>query len=264
MRGLLIRVRGLLIRSWIVPVALVAWELLTRWAGAVYFPPPSVIVARLHEMWLSGPATRLFLTDDALGNVLPSLGRLALGWGAACLAGVVAGVAVGRSVRLSEYAGPLIQLGRSVPPPTLLPIFLLLFGVGAPMQVAAIVFGVMWPVLINSADGARHVDRGYLEAAQVFGLDRGRRLLLVILPAAAPKIFAGLRLSVSLALIMMIVSELVGSTEGIGYRMLVAQSELDIPSMWSAITLIGLLGYGLNTAFLRVERRVLAWHPARG
>ncbi|SFI41925.1 Binding-protein-dependent transport system inner membrane component [Streptosporangium canum] len=155
--------RGLPARWWSVPVALAGWEPLTRWARAVYFPPPSVIAARLHEMWFSGPATRLFLTDDALGDVLPSLGR---------------------------------------------------------------------------------------------------RLLLVVLPAAAPKIFAGLRLSVSLALIMMIVSELVGSTEGIGYRMLVAQSELDIPSMWAAITLIGLLGYGLNTVFLRVERRVLAWHPA--
>ncbi|MFI6881786.1 ABC transporter permease [Streptosporangium canum] len=254
--------RGLPARWWSVPVALAGWELLTRWARAVYFPPPSVIAARLHEMWFSGPATRLFLTDDALGDVLPSLGRLLLGWSTACLVGVVAGVAVGRSARLSEYAGPLIQLGRSIPPPTLLPIFLLLFGVGTPMQVAAVVFGVTWPVLINSADGARYVDRGYLEAAQVFGVNRGRRLLLVVLPAAAPKIFAGLRLSVSLALIMMIVSELVGSTEGIGYRMLVAQSELDIPSMWAAITLIGLLGYGLNTVFLRVERRVLAWHPA--
>ncbi|WP_433253438.1 ABC transporter permease [Streptosporangium sp. CA-135522] len=255
--------RGLPARWWIVPATLAAWELLTRRAQAVYFPPPTVIVTRLHEMWFSGPATRLFLTDDALGNVLPSLGRLLLGWSVACLAGIVAGVTVGRSTRLSDYAGPLIQLGRSIPPPALLPIFLLLFGVGSPMQVAAIVFGVTWPVLINSVDGARYVDRGYLETAQVFGVNRVRRLLLVILPAAAPKIFAGLRLSVSLALIMMIVSELVGSTEGIGYRMLVAQSELDIPSMWSAITLIGLLGFVLNTAFLRVERRVLAWHLAR-
>ncbi|WP_242676297.1 ABC transporter permease [Streptosporangium minutum] len=128
------------------------------------------------------------------------------------------------------------------------------------MQVAAIVFGVTWPVLINAADGARYVDRGHLETAQVFGVNRGRRRL-VVLPAAAPKMFAGLRLNVSLALIMMIVSEPVGSTEGIGYRMPVAQSELDISPMWASIALIGLLGSGLNTVFLQVERRVLARHP---
>ncbi|WP_242676296.1 hypothetical protein [Streptosporangium minutum] len=94
-------------------------------AGRGPAPPPSVIAARLHAMWFSGPVTRLFVAGDALGDVLgdvlsdvlPSLGRLLLGWSTACLVGIVAGVAVGRSARLSEYAGPLIQLGRSIPRP---------------------------------------------------------------------------------------------------------------------------------------------------
>ncbi|GIH68003.1 ABC transporter permease [Sphaerimonospora thailandensis] len=249
--------RGLA-RLWVVPVALAAWEVLTRLAQAPYFPPPSTIAARSHELWFSGPAARLFLSDEAVRHLLPSLWRLVVGWAGACLAGVLVGIAVGRSRRLAEYVNPLIHFGRSIPPPTLLPIFLVLFGVGTPTQLAAIVFGVLWPVLLNSVDGARDVDRQYLETADVFRLSRGQRLWRIILPAAAPKVFAGLRLSVSLALVMMIISELVGSTEGIGYRML--QDALDIPAMWTAIVLIGVLGFVLNAAFVRAERWLLAWH----
>ncbi|MCG5219077.1 ABC transporter permease subunit [Streptosporangium soli] len=253
---------GRLGRLWIVPVALAVWELAAREARAVYFPPPSGIALHVYELWFSGPPARLFLTDDAVAHILPSLGRLLLGWSAACLLGVVAGVALGRSARLSQYLSPLIHFARSLPPPVLLPVFLVLVGVGTPLQLAGIVFGVVWPVLINSIDGARYIDRQYLDTAQVFGLSRRERLTRVILPAAAPKIFAGLRLSVALALIMMIISELLGSTEGVGYRLLIAQSQLDILTMWAATLLLGVLGILFNAAFLAVERRVLGWHRA--
>ncbi|GLW07067.1 nitrate ABC transporter permease [Microtetraspora sp. NBRC 13810] len=261
-RRLPVRLAAGAARLWPVPVAVVLWEVAARRAQAVYFPPPSQIAARLHEMWFSGPAGRLFLTDDALVHVLPSLGRLLLGWALACAAGIAAGVALGRSATLSQYLGPLIHFGRTLPPPVLLPYFLLLFGVGTPTQLAAIVFGVVWPVLVNSIEGARHIDRQYLETAQAFGISRRQRLTRIILPGAMPKIFAGLRLSVALALIMMVVSELLGGTEGVGYRLLIAQGEVDIPTMWSATLLLGLLGIAFNAAFLAVERRVLRWHRA--
>ncbi|MGP3915808.1 ABC transporter permease [Nonomuraea sp. 10N515B] len=250
---------------WLLPVAVIAWELATRETQAAYFPPPSRIVARLHEMWFSGPIGRVFLTDEAVADLLPSLARLFAGWAMACAAGVLAGVALGRSYLLSALVEPLVHFGRSVPPAALLPVFLLLFKIGTPMELAAIVYGVIWPVLINSMDGARHVDLQYIETGTVFRLSAWQRLTRIILPAAAPKIFAGLRLSVSLALIMMIISELVGSSEGIGHRMLEAQSQFDIPAMWAVIVLLGLLGIALNTAFLGVERLVLSWHRgARG
>ncbi|MCK2215826.1 ABC transporter permease [Actinomadura sp. ATCC 31491] len=245
---------------WLLPVAAVAWELATRSAGAAYFPPPSRILSRLREMWFAGPPSRAFLTDEAVADLLPSLARLAAGWAMACAAGVLAGVALGRSRRLSALAEPLLHLGRSVPPSTLLPVFLVLFRIGTPMELAAIVYGVIWPVLINAMDGARHVDARWIETAAVYRLTARQRLTRVILPAAAPKIFAGLRLSVSLALIMMVISELVGSSEGIGHRMLEAQSQFDIPAMWAGIVLLGLLGIVLNAAFLGVERLVLSWH----
>ncbi|MGW4796144.1 ABC transporter permease [Nonomuraea sp. MG754425] len=245
---------------WLLPVAVAIWELATRSAAATYFPPPSLIVGRLREMWFSGPPSRGFLTEEAVADLLPSLARLFTGWAVACAAGVLFGVALGRSYRLAGLVEPLLHFGRSVPPAALLPVFLVLFKVGTPMQLASIVYGVVWPVLINSMDGARHVDRGYLETGAVYRFSAWQRLTRVVLPAAAPKIFAGLRLSVSLALIMMVISELVGSSEGIGHRLLEAQSQFDIPAMWAGIVLLGLLGIGLNAAFLGVERLVLGWH----
>lgn len=245
---------------WMPPLAVLAWEFVTRSVQATYFPPPSQIVVRLHEMWFSGPVARAFLTDEAFADVLPSLARLFAGWAMACVAGVLIGVALGRSSWLSGLVEPLLHFGRSVPPAALLPVFLVLFKIGTPMELASIVYGVIWPVLINSMDGARHVDRQYIETGTVYQLSAWHRLTRVILPAAAPKIFAGLRLSVSLALIMMIISELVGSSEGIGHRMLEAQSQFDIPAMWAGIVLLGLLGIVLNAAFLGVERAMLGWH----
>ncbi|MER5998248.1 ABC transporter permease [Nonomuraea angiospora] len=243
----------------ILPV-IAAWELVTRRLGDTDFPPPTSIVARMHELWFSGPAARLFLTDDAVDNILPSMGRMFSGWLLAAFIGVVAGVALGRSRVAADYVDALIEFGRAVPPPLLLPLFLALFQAGLAMQLAAIVSGVIWPVLLNSIDGARNVDRTYTETATVFGLSRPQRLHRIVIPAASPKIFAGLRLSLSLALILMVISEVFGSTNGIGYQLLVAQRSFDTPGVWATIALLGILGYIVNALFVLAERRLLIWH----
>lgn len=247
-------------RLWILVVAALAWEAATRRADDPFFPPPSQIVSRMHQDWFSGPAGHLFLTEAAIDNMFPSLGRLAAGWALACLLGIALGVGAGRSRRLSEYLAPLIHFFRAIPPPTFVPIFIVIFDIGTPMQLATIVFGVVWPVLLNSMDGARHVEQVQLDTARAFRLPAATRVLRVILPAAAPKIFAGLRLSLSTALILMVISELVGSVNGIGYLQMLAQSTTDLPGVWAGIVLLGILGLALNAAFLTFERRVLAWH----
>lgn len=254
------RPRTLLARLWPVPLAAAGAELVTRLAEAPYFPPPSVVLGRMAELWFSGPPGDLFLTQEARDHLGPGLARLLGSWAIAAAAGVALGFALGRSPRLSGYLEPVLHFGRAVPPPTLLPLFLALFQVGTQLQMVTIVCGVIWPVLLNSLDGARHVAPQYLETAQVFTLTRAQRLLRVLLPAAAPKIFAGLRVSMSLALILMVVSEFVGSTDGIGFSLLRAQRSFDIPGMWACIALLGLLGLLLNTLLLLAERRLLAWH----
>ncbi|MFC0863058.1 ABC transporter permease [Sphaerimonospora cavernae] len=247
-------------RLWLVPVTLVAWEIATRSAAQPFFPPPSAILARMHEIWFSGPAAHLLLTDKALGDFGPSLARLFGGWLAAAVLGVLIGIAIGCSSRLADYLDPLIELGRAVPPPLLVPFFLALLKLGTPAQLATIVFGVIWPILLNTVDGTRGVDRQHLETARIFGFSAAQRLRQVILPAAMPKIFAGLRLALSLALILLVIAEIFGGTGGIGYQLLYAQRSYLYPDMWGCLVMLGLLGYLLNSAFLLLERRVLAWH----
>lgn len=152
-----------------------------------------------------------------------------------------------------------------MPSPALIPIFILLFGVGSGMKVVVIATVCLWPILLNTMDGVGAVDRTLLATSRAYGVDGLERLRFVILPAASPQIFAGMRTSLSLALILMVVSEMVASTNGIGYFVLQSQRTFAIPEMWAGIILIGVLGYALNAAFVAVETRVLRWHRgARG
>jgi ABC-type nitrate/sulfonate/bicarbonate transport system permease component len=247
-------------RLWVIPAVLVVWEIVGRFLEDTDFPPPTTIVARMWELWFSGPISSVFLTDDAIENLLPSLGRMFSGWILASVIGVLLGVLLGRSRSAADYVNPLIEFGRAVPPPLLVPLFVVLFQVELTTQLATIVFGVIWPVLLNSIDGARAVDRTYTETATVFNLSRMQRLRVVVLPAASPKIFAGLRLSLSLALILMVITELIGGSNGIGYQLLQAQRSFDGAGVWAAIALLGVLGYVVNSLFVLAERRVLVWH----
>ncbi|MFD0854496.1 ABC transporter permease, partial [Actinomadura adrarensis] len=193
--------------------------------------------------------------------ILPSLGRLALGLGLSAVAGIALGIVLGRSERAMAYLNPVLQFARVIPPPTMVPVFAVLFAFGTQMQVASIVFSAVWPILLNTADGAHSVDPLQEDTARVFRLSRVERLRYLIVPSALVKIFAGLRLALSLSLILMVFSELLpGTSNGLGYQLTNAQSQSDVPTVWSVIVLLGMLGYVLNTILLAVERRVLVSH----
>lgn len=252
------------LRAWsLLLAAALLWEIAARAAGNAFFPPPSAILAAAARIWLTGPVTRLFLTDTVFEDVLPSLGRVLGGWSVSVVMGVALGTALGRSRTGMDYVGPLFAFARAIPPPTLIPVFLVLFGIGTSMQLATIVFASIWPILLNTVDGVRTLDRHQHETARSLRTPRPYWIALVVLPAAMPKIFAGLRLSLSLAVLLMVVSELVGAANGIGYELLRAQREFDFPVMWAWIALLGALGYGLNSLLLVAERRVLRWQPVR-
>jgi ABC-type nitrate/sulfonate/bicarbonate transport system permease component len=251
-------------QRWVVLVlAVVVWQLVTGAVDSPFFPTPAEIAVFIGENWLGGPPTQLFLSDLAVGNLLPSLARMLGAWAIAVVVGVTLGIALGRSPRALDYVGPLLAFFRAIPPPVLAPVFLLIFNLGTPMQVATIVFGVIWPVILNSVDGARSIDPTQRATARSFRLPRRQWVLGVVLPAALPKIFAGLRVSLSLALILMVISELLGSTEGLGYQLNIAKNAFDFTAMWSVVVLLGVLGYLFNTILLAVERRVLRWQPGR-
>ncbi|XRQ13605.1 ABC transporter permease [Actinomadura welshii] len=252
--------RGFAERAWLVVLAIVLWELVTRAVNETYFPPPTRILEALHELWFSGPASALFLTENATDDFSSSLSNLFIGWAAASAAGIVVGAAIGRSRVLYDMASPVLEFLRAIPPPTLLPFFIIVFQLGATMKIVTIAFGVVWPVLLNTCDGVRTVEKLQLETAKVFGIGRFRRLVTIILPGASPKIFAGLRVALSFALILMVISELFGSTAGIGSELIGAQRSFELPRMWAGIVMLGFLGLLFNAVFMLLERRLLAWH----
>jgi ABC-type nitrate/sulfonate/bicarbonate transport system permease component len=241
-----------------------AWQLWASGAKSTFFPPPSAIVARMYHLWFSGPAAHLFLTADATGNILPSLGRMLAGLAIATAIAFPLGFALGRSPVVTSYLNPLLQFARALPVVTLAPVFIVLFKLGTQMEIATIAFGTIWPILLNTIDGAATVDPQHLETGRAFRLSAWQRLVWVIIPAALPKAFAGFRLSLSLALILMVFSELVGSSNGIGYELSNATNSFDMTFVWSTIVLLGILGYLLNALLGGAERLVLSWRTSGG
>ena len=156
---------------------------------------------------------------------------------------------------------PHIEYWRAMPPPALLPIsIVLLHSIGNTQKISFIAFFCLFPVLLNTIDGVRAIDPTLLDTARSYGVPPHERIARLVFPAALPQIVAGMRTSLSLAVIMMVLSEYFSSTSGVGYVLLISKNTFQLVPMWAAIVLIGLLGYGLNLLFLLGERRVLAWH----
>jgi ABC-type nitrate/sulfonate/bicarbonate transport system permease component len=235
-----------------VPVALlVVWGVWSAQAQTFYFPPLTDILEQFRDTWLF---------ERVGSDVLPSLARLSAGYALAVVAGVLAGIPLGLSRTARRAASPLVEFLRAIPPPALLPPAIVLIGIGDTMKVLIIAFVCVWPVLLNTIDGITGIDPTLNDTARVYGVRGADRLRRIVLPAASPQIFAGMRTSLSLAVILMVISEMVASTNGIGFFVLESQRSFAIPEMWSGILLLGILGYVLNLAFLGAERRVLAWH----
>jgi len=252
--------RAFTIRYGIAIVIIVIWQLVTMHANSLFFPTPIQILRRAYELWLSGPSYRLFLGDGVFKDIVPSLSRLLSGWTIAVVIGVSLGALVGRSQALRDLVDPVLQFLRAIPGPALVPAFLILLGTETTMRVTLIAFGSVWPILLNTIEGVRTVDPLQLDTAKSFKLPPVARFTQIILPAALPKIMAGAKVSLSLAVILMVVSELVAATNGIGYRILDAQIMLLLPDLWCSIVLLALMGFGLNAIFERVEQHVLHWH----
>ncbi|HSC90807.1 MAG TPA: ABC transporter permease [Gaiellaceae bacterium] len=237
----------------VVPIAILAlWQLWTATADSQYFPRLSTILVTFRELWLF---------DKFSEHVVPSLVRIGLGFGIASVVGVALGIPIGLSRRTRRFAMPHIEYWRAMPPPALLPIsIVLLHDIGNKQKVAFIAFFCLFPVLLNTIDGVRGIEPTLVDTARSYGVPRHERIRRLVLPAALPQIMAGMRTSLSLAVIMMVLAEWFSSTNGVGYVLLDSKNTFQMAPMWAAIVLIGLLGYLLNLLFLLVERRVLAWH----
>jgi ABC-type nitrate/sulfonate/bicarbonate transport system permease component len=176
------------------------------------------------------------------------------------VAGVVVGLFLGLVRIVREATQPFIEFLRALPSVALIPFGILAFGVGDTYKIFIIVLGTVWPVLLNTIDGVQSVDRGLLDMARAYNIGPRARLFRIVLPSASPRIVAGMRTSMSIAIILMVVSEMVASRNGIGYFVLEAQRRFAISDMWAGIVLLGIIGYVANFLFVRAERSVLRWH----
>lgn len=248
--------RSLLLRLGVLVGLLVTWQALAVLAAdPVLWPPFTDVATRLWLAWVTNPA-------GWLDGIVPSLARLLAGWLLAAAAGIALGTLIGLSVRARQSLEPLMAFLRSIPPPALVPLFIVLLGIGDGMKVTLIGFGVVWPILLNTADGVGSVDPLHRATGRAYRIGRVDRLSRIVLPSAAPKIFAGLRVSLSIAVILMVISEMVATVNGVGFELVQAQRSFRTLDVWAIILLLGILGYALNAGLGLIERRVLGWRYA--
>jgi ABC-type nitrate/sulfonate/bicarbonate transport system permease component len=230
---------------------LAAWWFASADSTDFFFPPLSEILTALKDEWF-GPR----LLDD----VVPSVLRLLAGFAVAIVIAVGLGVLIGTSRTVRGMLEPVLEFFRAIPPPVLVPIFILLFGIGDGMKILVIAFGCMWPILLNTVEGVRAVDSVLSETARVYRITGGARLRKLVLPSASPQIFAGLRQGLSVAIILMVISELFAASNGLGFAVVQAQRSFAIPETWAGMLMLGLLGFLLAMLFRVVENRQLAWY----
>jgi ABC-type nitrate/sulfonate/bicarbonate transport system permease component len=243
------RISGLLL----IVALLILWELSVRLklVQAVSWPAFSSVATA----WV-----RLTLNGELSGELLVTLQRLFTGYGLAVVAGVGVGILMGYFRFCYNLLEPLSESLRPIPSPAYLPMAILFLGIGDQMKVFMVGLSCFFPILLNTYSGVRAVDPVQINTARTFGLGPWATIVQVIVPAAAPYIFTGMRISLAVALIVSVIAEMVASSNGMGFFILQTQRSFRIPEMYAGVIMLGLLGYLLNRAFLVVEARAVAWH----
>ncbi|MCU1618024.1 MAG: Nitrate transporter permease [Modestobacter sp.] len=236
----------------VLPVVLVvAWWSASASSTNYYWPPLKTILTTFGDVWFS---------DRLQVDVLPSVTRLVIGYAGAVVIGVGLGVALGSSRTLRRLTEPVLEFFRAIPPPVLIPVLFLFAGIGNTAKVIVIISGAVWPVLLNTVEGVRAVDEVLADTSRSYGITGPARLRRLVLPAASPQIVAGMRQALSISIILMVISEMFASTNGLGFAIVQFQRSFAIPEMWSGILLLGLLGFVLSLLFQLFERRSLRWY----
>ncbi|SIO89036.1 ABC transporter permease [Nocardiopsis sp. JB363] len=237
----------------LLPAVLIGvyWAFTAQPGAGFYTPTPAAIGTAFVELWFS---------DRFFVDVLPSLGRLAVGFALAALIGVGLGVLLGLDARVRATIEPVLEFLRAIPPPVLVPLMIMLAGIDDTMKITVIVFGCVWPILLNTVEGVRAVDPVLSDTARCYGITGTTRLRVLILRSASPQIMAGLRLALALAIILMVISEMFASSSGLGFAIVQFQRTFAIPEMWAGMVLLGIIGFVLSSLFELVEGRVLGWY----
>ena len=232
---------------------LLLWELAAR-LGLVstpaFFPPVTKIAQALFAEAASGALWE---------NILISLRRSFLGFAFGLAVSIPLGLAIGWFKTFGDLLNPLLQVFRNMPTLALLPVFVMFFGIGEFSKVMVILWGVLWFTLLNTISGVRSVDPQLIKAARSMGTRPLRLFAFVVIPAALPFIFTGVRISATVSILILIAAEMMGAQSGLGFAMFFYQANFKIPEMYCYIIVMAVLGTTLNFVLEAVERRSFRW-----
>jgi ABC-type nitrate/sulfonate/bicarbonate transport system permease component len=243
--------RRILLALGLPAVLFTLWWYATAGSTNFYFPPLSDILRTFGKVWTG---------ERLLSDVLPSVVRLTQGYLLAVVIGVGLGLLIGTNRVVRDVLEPVLELFRAIPPPVLVPVIMLFAGIGDTMKVLVIVSGCMWPILLNTVEGVRAVDEVLSDTCRSYGIGGPYRLWHLVLRSASPQIVTGMRQALSIAIILMVISEMFAASNGLGFTIVQFQRSFAIPEMWSGVLLLGLLGFVLSLLFRFAENRVLAWY----
>lgn len=241
------------IGPWLLVLAsLIAWELTAR--SGLWNP---LLFPRLER--IGTELVGFFSRPAALMDVWISFYRALGGFTLAACAGVMAGLLIGRSRTAAAMLEPLFSGTYAVPKLALFPIFIFVLGIGSLSKVALIFLECLYPITIITSQGARNVNRVLVWSAQNMGASPARIFRRVVFPATAPFIFAGLRVALPIAMIVVIITEMISSTDGLGYAVMYAMSSLKTDRMLAIIVVIAALGWLLDRALIALRDRLIYW-----
>jgi sulfonate transport system permease protein len=219
------------------------------------FVPPKAIFATCIDLLKEG---------ELLRNLGISFLRVTSGFLLGTTAGLVLGAAMGMSEKLEEYVGPLFHGLRQIPVLAWIPLLILCIGIGENFKIYFIAVTAFYPMALSTGEGVKGVSKAYREVGSVFEFSRFKQFRTIILPAALPSIFTGLRLSLSIAWMAVVGAELVAASEGIGFMMYRARQQIQVDTVIVCIIAVGLTGYAMTLALERLEAYSLRWRRNDG
>lgn len=227
------------------------WAVSTAdWISRVFLPSPQATWASLIEGLKDG---------ELLAFTWATVSRMVLGWLLASLFGVALGAVIGLSRTARAYMQPTLEFIRPLPASALLPLAISVFGLSPVMVLSVVAFGAMWPVLLATVHGFASVPPQLQEVARCLQLSRLAYAIKIGLPNAMPDIFAGMRLSLTVSLIVSVVGEMIASQNGLGQAILLAARSFRASELFAGIVLLGLIGFSSSALLAVFEKRLLKW-----
>ena len=224
-----------------------------RLVSPVFLPGPDKAWAALLRGFARGTLT---------ANLVGTVERMVLGWLIASVVGIALGAAIGTSPALKIYLQPLLEFLRPLPASALIPVAIAVLGLSDGMVLAVVAFGSLWPVLLATIHGFASVEPRLYEVARALQLSRAATITRIALPSASPDILAGMRLGLTVALILAVVCEMLAAREGLGNWILLSARSFRAPDLYAGVIVLGALGYLSSVLLAGIEARLLAWRSA--